>query len=59
MDDPKSIFDEIDDDAEAAAIVEAENDVDAENIVSHEEVVKWLRSWGMPDELPCPLPTKR
>jgi predicted transcriptional regulator len=24
--------------------------------VPHEEVVKWLKSWGTPDELPCPKP---
>jgi predicted transcriptional regulator len=27
--------------------------------VPHDEVVKWLRSWGTPDELPCPVPKPR
>jgi hypothetical protein len=52
----KTIFDDIDEDAEARAIEEAEADVAAGRIVPHEEVVKWLRSWGTPNELPCPIP---
>jgi predicted transcriptional regulator len=51
----KGIFDEIDEDAEARAIVEAESDIDAARLVAHENVVKWLRSWGTPDELTCPV----
>jgi predicted transcriptional regulator len=27
--------------------------------VPHDEVVTWLRSWGTPDELPCPVPKPR
>jgi predicted transcriptional regulator len=27
--------------------------------VPHDEVVRWLRSWGTPDELPCPVPKPR
>ena len=42
----KSVFDGIDEEAEARAIAEAEADIDAGRIVPHEEVVKWLRSWG-------------
>ena len=55
---PKPIFDEIDKEAEAQAIAEAEADVEAGQIVPHEDVVKWLESWGKPDELPCPVPGK-
>ena len=55
----KIIFDEIDANAEARAIAEAEADVAAGWIVPHEEVVKWLRSWGTPNELPCPVPNPR
>jgi predicted transcriptional regulator len=55
----KTIFDQIDEDAEAKAIVEAEADIDAARLVPHEEVVKWLRSWGTPNELPCPVPKPR
>jgi predicted transcriptional regulator len=56
MSEPKTIFEEIDDEAEARAIAEAEADVDAGRLVPHEEVVKWLRSWGTPNELPRPVP---
>ena len=55
----KPIFDEIDKEAEAQAIAEAEADVKAGRVVPHEDVVKWLESWGKPDELPCPVPKKR
>ena len=55
MAEPKSIF-EIDDKTEARAIAEAEADVVAGRCVAHEEVVKWLRSWCTPDELPAPAP---
>jgi predicted transcriptional regulator len=27
--------------------------------VPHAEVARWLDSWGMPDELPCPKPEPR
>jgi predicted transcriptional regulator len=56
---PKPVFDEIDQEAEAQAIAEAEADVEAGRVVPHEDVVKWLESWGTPDELPCPMPKKR
>ena len=49
-----SIFDGIDEDAEERALAEAEADYAAGRFVPHEEVVRWLRSWGKPDELPCP-----
>jgi predicted transcriptional regulator len=52
----KSIFDEIDEEEEERAIAEAEADVAAGRVVPHEDVVKWLKSWGTPDELPCPKP---
>ncbi len=55
----KTIFDDIDKDAEARAIEEAEADVAAGQVVPHEDVVKWLRSWGTPNELPCPVPKAR
>jgi predicted transcriptional regulator len=55
----KTIFDEIDSDAEARAIAEAEADVAAGRVVPHDEVVNWLRSWGTPNELPCPVPKPR
>jgi predicted transcriptional regulator len=52
----KSIFDKVDEEEEKRAIAEAEADIKAGRFVSHEEVVKWLKSWGTPDELPCPKP---
>ena len=55
----RNIFTEIDEDAEARAIAEAEADVAAGRVVPQEDVVKWLRSWGKPDELPCPVPKPR
>jgi predicted transcriptional regulator len=55
----KTIFDQIDADAEARAITEAEADVAAGRVVPNDDVVKWLRSWGKPDELPCPVPKPR
>jgi predicted transcriptional regulator len=53
----KTIFD-INTETEARAIEEAEADVAAGRLVPHEEVVKWLQSWGTPDELPCPVPKR-
>ena len=48
MSDPGSTFDALDEEAEA--------DVAAGRVVPHEEVAKWLLSWGTADELPCPVP---
>lgn len=56
----RSIFDTPPDDAtEAEADARAEADVAAGRVVSHAKVVEWLRSWGKPDELPCPIPPPR
>jgi len=51
-----TIFDGVDEAAEAQAIAEAEADIAAGRVVAHADVVKWLRSWGTPEELPCPVP---
>jgi predicted transcriptional regulator len=56
MDEPKLLFEEIDEDAETRALDEAEADVAAGRVVPHDQVAEWLKSWGEPDELPCPLP---
>ena len=56
MAEPAPIFDEIDEEAEARAIAEARADVAAGRLVPHEKVAEWLRSWGTPNELPCPIP---
>jgi predicted transcriptional regulator len=50
----KSIFDEIDEEEEERAIAEAEQALAEGRVVPHEEVVKWLKSWGTPNELPRP-----
>ena len=49
-----SVFDEIDDQAEAAADARADADVAAGRTVDHEAMKAWLLSWGTPDELPPP-----
>ncbi len=56
MAEPASIFESVDEDTEARALAEGDADILAGRIVSHDEVVKWLKSWGKPDELPCPVP---
>lgn len=48
------MFDEIDDDAEAAADARAEADIAAGRVISHEAMKRWLLSWGTDDELPPP-----
>lgn len=42
MDDPKSVFDEIDEQEEARAIAEAEAEIEAGQGLPHEKVRKWL-----------------
>ena len=37
-----------------AAIEEGLAAADAGDLVDHEDVVAWVRSWGQPDELPQP-----
>ncbi|MFZ5669497.1 MAG: antitoxin [Pseudomonadota bacterium] len=39
---------------EEAALREAEADADAGRVIPHEEVAKWLETWGTPDEGPPP-----
>jgi predicted transcriptional regulator len=51
----KSIFD-IPSDEAAEADAAAEADIAAGRFLPHAEVVKWLRSWSTPNELPCPTP---
>lgn len=53
-DDAPSIFDEIDPEAEEAALQRAEADVAAGRVIPHEDVAKWLKTWGTPDEGPPP-----
>ena len=41
-------------DDEEAALLAAEADADGGRVVPHSEVVKWLRTWGTPEEGPPP-----
>jgi predicted transcriptional regulator len=49
-----SLFEQIDREAEDHALEQAKADVSAGRVISHEAMVRWLRSWGTPDELPPP-----
>ena len=59
MDDTKSLFEEIGDEAEERAVEEAEADIAAGRVVPQDEVIEWLKSWGTDNELPCPVPKPR
>jgi predicted transcriptional regulator len=50
----ESIFDDVDDEADEQAMLEGEADADAGRVIPHEEVAKWLRTWGKPGETPPP-----
>ena len=54
-----SLFGTVDHDAESCAIAKARAEIAAGQGVPHAEVVKWLKSWGKPDELPPPQPKRR
>ena len=55
----RSIFEPEWDAAEEARLdALAEADIEAGRVVPHEEVVKWLKSWGTPNVLPCPQPKR-
>lgn len=57
MADQNTIFDITTDDAlEARLDAEAEAAYAAGRVVSHAEVVEWLRSWGTAEERPRPIP---
>ncbi|MBC7637866.1 MAG: antitoxin [Acetobacteraceae bacterium] len=56
----QSLFHVPPDEAEEAHLdALADADFDAGQFVSHDDVVKWLKSWGQADELPCPTPKLR
>lgn len=50
----RGIFEEEDEEAEAASIARARADVAAGRVVPHAEVAKWLKTWGTPEEGPPP-----
>ena len=48
------IFGALDNKAEDRAIAEAEADIAAGRFVAHGDVIRWVKSWFTPDELPMP-----
>lgn len=50
----RSVFDESDPAAEAAADARAEADLREGRLISHAAVKRWIRSWGSPKPLPRP-----
>jgi predicted transcriptional regulator len=59
MTDSSSPFDPVDDEVESRAIAKARAEIAAGQGVPHTEVIKWLESWGKPNELPAPQPKQR
>ena len=51
MDVLPSIFDDVDEAADEAALLAAEAEADAGLLVPHEEVAAWVASWGTDHEL--------
>jgi hypothetical protein len=45
------VVEETDPDAEERAMRDAEADLAADRVISHDAMTRWLRSWGKPDEL--------
>ena len=54
MAEPASLFDAVDEEAEERALREAEADLDAGRVISHDAMRRWLLSWGTDSELPPP-----
>ena len=49
-----NLFEDADQEAEAAADAEGLADIEAGRVVSHDEVARWLDTWGTPNEAPPP-----
>jgi predicted transcriptional regulator len=58
MEPERSIFDEVDIDADKAADAEGMADLDAGRVIEHDVMKAWLLSLGTADELPPPRPSK-
>ena len=54
MDEPKSVFDEVDEETEARAIAEAEAEIDAGLGIAHGKVRKWLLKLAKGEVVPPP-----
>lgn len=50
----RGIFEEIDPEAEAASIARARADIAAGRVISHKNMVAWLKTWGTEDRKPLP-----
>ena len=59
MNDERPIFEEDDEESLAASDARAEAEIAAGKGIPHEEVVKWLRTWGTPEEGPPPATNQR
>lgn len=58
MEHDRFLFD-ADQQAEADALRRAEEDIGAGRTVPHEQVAKWLKTWGKPGEQPMPREWRR
>ena len=54
MAEPATAFEPTDTDAEERALLVGEAQLDAGQGIPLADVVRWLESWGTPDELPPP-----
>jgi predicted transcriptional regulator len=50
----ESVFDSVDEEADARRYAEAVADIAAGRLVPNAEVLAWLATWGAPDEAPPP-----
>lgn len=48
------LFEEIDEAEDERRIAEADADIAAGRVISHQAMLRWIKSWGTPDELPPP-----
>ena len=48
------LFKETDEDQDERLVAEADADIAAGRVISNEAVLRWIKSWGTPDELPPP-----
>ncbi len=49
-----SIFDVVDEEADARREAEGLADIDAGRLIPNDEVCAWLETWGTPAETPAP-----
>jgi predicted transcriptional regulator len=54
MAEPATAFEPLDEDAKTRAIAEARAQIAAGHTIPLADIVRWLDSWGTPNELPPP-----